>query len=60
MSAINTYNTLVDTIESLERRIKKHEEILRKIEKLVKDCTGARISEGVSQTLKETIEQAYK
>ena len=57
---LNTYQNLLDTIESLERRIKKHEEILRKIEKLVKDCTGARISEGVSQTLKETIKQAYK
>jgi hypothetical protein len=57
---INTYQNLIDTIESLERRIKKHDEILRKIEKLVKDCTGARISEGVSQTLKETIKQAYK
>ena len=57
---LNTYQNLLDTIESLERRIKKHDEILRKIEKLVKDCTGARISEGVSQTLKETIEQAYK
>ena len=57
---INTYQNLLDTIESLERRIKKHEEILRKIEKLVKDCTGARISEGVSQTLKETIKQVYK
>ena len=57
---INTYQNLLDTIESLERRIKKHDEILRKIEKLVKDCTGARISEGVSQTLKETIKQAYK
>lgn len=50
----------MDTIESLERRIKKHDEILRKIEQLVKDCTGARISEGVSQTLQETIKQAYK
>ena len=57
---LNTYQNLLDTIESLERRIKKHEEILRKIEKLVKDCTGVRISEGVSQTLKETIKQAYK
>jgi hypothetical protein len=57
---LNTYQNLLDTIESLERRIKKHDEILRKIEKLVKDCTGARISEGVSQTLKETIKQAYK
>ena len=57
---LNTYQNLLDTIESLERRIKKHDEILRKIEKLVKDCTGSRISEGVSQTLKETIKQAYK
>ena len=57
---LNTYQNLLDTIESLERRIKKHDEILRKIDKLVKDCTGARISEGVSQTLKETIKQAYK
>jgi hypothetical protein len=57
---LNTYQNLLDTIESLERRIKKHDEILRKIEKLVKDCTGARISEGVSQTLQETIKQAYK
>ena len=57
---LNTYQNLLDTIESLERRIRKHDEILRKIEKLVKDCTGARISEGVSQTLRETIKQAYK
>jgi hypothetical protein len=56
---INTYQNLIDTIESLERRIQKHEEILRKIEKLVKDCTGTRISEGVSQTLQETIKKAY-
>ena len=56
---INTYQNLIDTIESLERRIQKHEEILRKIEKLVKDCTGARISEGVSQTLQETIKKAF-
>jgi hypothetical protein len=59
MSAINTHKTLLDTIESLERRIQKHDEILRKIEKLVKNCDGSRIHEGVSQTLQETIKKAY-
>lgn len=60
MSAINTYKTLVDTIESLERRIQKHEEVLQKLNEIVKLCTGARIDQVVSQTLQETIKQAYK
>jgi histone H3/H4 len=60
MSAINTYKELTDTIESLERRVQKHDEILKKIEKLVKNCTGKRISQEVAQALQETIKQAYK
>jgi histone H3/H4 len=60
MSAIINQKQLVDTIESLERRINKHNEILWKLEKLIKEFTGSRISEGASQTLQETIKEIYK
>lgn len=60
MSLIINNKQLLDTIESLERRINKHNEILWKLEKLIKECTGSRISEGASQTLQETIKEIYK
>lgn len=60
MSLIINNKQLLDTIESLEMRIKKHNEIICKLEKLIKECTGSRISEGVSQTLQETIKEIYK
>ncbi len=60
MSLIINNKQLLDTIESLERRIKKHNEIIYKLEKLIKECTGSRKSEGVSQTLQETIKEIYK
>jgi hypothetical protein len=34
---INTYNTLIDTIDSLEIRIQKHEEAIRYILAVTKD-----------------------
>lgn len=57
---INTYNTLINTIESLQRRLERHNKMICKLEKLIKECTGSRISEGVSQTLQETIKEIYK
>jgi cell division septum initiation protein DivIVA len=60
MSLIINNKQLLDSIESLEKRINKHTEILSKLEKLIKECTGSRISEGVSQTLQETIKEIYK
>jgi cell division septum initiation protein DivIVA len=60
MSLIINNKQLLDTVESLEKRINKHTEILSKLEKLIKECTGSRISEGTSQTLQETIKEIYK
>ena len=61
---INTYQNLLDTIESLEKRIEKHTEILRKLSDIVRNYkdTGKSNSElsRIAQYVESLIQEAYK
>jgi len=56
---INTYQNLINTIESLERRIEKHNEVICKIQEIIKDCIPGEMILPVKKTLQETIKEIY-
>lgn len=64
MSAINTYKELIDTVDSLERRVDRHAEILRKIKEFLKKYkdNGKANKElaDISRYIQSLIEEAYK
>ena len=60
MSLIINQKQLADTIESLERRINKHEEVLHQIKKIMKEAGSNRIQPSVSEYILNQIENTYK
>lgn len=64
MSAINTYKELADTIDSLELRVNRHSEILRKIKQLLKAYRdNGRANKEVGDLMRyveSIVEEAYK
>ena len=60
MSLITNQKQLADTIESLERRIKKHEEVLYHIKEIMKESGSNRIQSSVSEYIINEINNIYK
>ena len=64
MSALNTYQQLMDTIDSLERRVERNTEILRKIKEFLRKYkdNGKANKElaDISKYVQSLIEEAYK